>query len=61
LAALPIGTTSAQLLTSGGKKSMLKQGAAWKMGQVQVLDIQHQDMTPLKLRMQVGDVMSSFF
>eukprot|EP00775_Hariotina_reticulata_P009112 gene9112-9281_t len=49
---LPVGTTSMQLLTSGGKKSMLKQGAAWKMGPVQVLDINHQDKTPLKVRMQ---------
>eukprot|EP00775_Hariotina_reticulata_P003511 gene3511-3781_t len=53
LAGLSPATTALDLLTgSGGKKSMLKKGAAWKMGPVMTLDANHTDKTPLKLQLQ---------
>eukprot|EP00775_Hariotina_reticulata_P009651 gene9651-9811_t len=52
LAGLPENTTAAELLTSSGKKSMLKRGAAWKTGPVKALDAHHADKAPLKLKMQ---------
>jgi hypothetical protein len=54
LAGLPDGTTATELLTSSGKKSMLKRGAAWKTGPVKVLDANHTDKAPLKLQIQVS-------
>jgi hypothetical protein len=51
---LPNSTTGADLLSASGKKSMLKQGAAWKMGPPRSLDVSHVDGGNMKLQMQVN-------
>ena len=50
---LPRNTTGADLVSASGKKSMLKQGAAWKMGQPRDLNVTHMDGSTMKLQMQV--------
>jgi hypothetical protein len=54
LAGLSTNATTTDLLTGSGKKSMLKTGAAWKMGPVMSLNVNHTDKNPLKLRSQVS-------
>jgi hypothetical protein len=51
---LPAGTGAADLLSASGKKSMLKEGAAWKTGPVRTCDAKHMDEARLKLQIQVG-------
>lgn len=51
---LPADTSAPDLLSSSGKKSMLKQGAAWKTGPVRTLETTHMDEAPLNLQVQVG-------
>lgn len=50
---LPAGTGAADLLSASGKKSMLKEGAAWKTGPVRTCEARHMDEAKLKLSMQV--------
>eukprot|EP00883_Tetradesmus_obliquus_P002715 jgi/Sobl393_1/12921/SZX78204.1 len=49
---LPAGTGAADLLSASGKKSMLKEGAAWKTGPVRTCEARHMDEAKLKLSMQ---------
>jgi hypothetical protein len=50
---LPSSATAASLLAAGGKKSGMKQSAAWKMGPKTDLDVKHVDGGPMKIQMQV--------
>eukprot|EP00775_Hariotina_reticulata_P001355 gene1355-1696_t len=54
LAGLPAATSAMALLTGSGKKSksMLKKGAAWRIGPLTTLDANHTDQTALKLQLQ---------
>jgi len=54
LAGMPVATSAMSLLTSSGKKSMLKKGAAWKIGPLTTWDANHTDKAALKLQIQVG-------
>jgi hypothetical protein len=51
---LPSSTTADELLSASGKKSGLKQGAAWKMGAERTLECRHLDGGRMKLAMQVS-------
>jgi hypothetical protein len=50
---LPAGTGAADLLSASGKKSMLKEGAAWKTGPLRTCEAKHMDEAKLKLQIQV--------
>eukprot|EP00775_Hariotina_reticulata_P003515 gene3515-3785_t len=52
LAGLPAATSAMALLTGSGKKSMLKKGAAWKIGPLTTWDANHTDQTALRLQIQ---------
>jgi hypothetical protein len=51
---LPSSTTADSLLSATGKKSGLKQGAAWKMGAQRTIECKHADGASMKLSVQVG-------
>lgn len=51
---LPSSTTADALLSATGKKSGLKQGAAWKMGAQRTIECRHVDGDSMKLAVQVG-------
>lgn len=50
---LPSSTTADTLLSASGKKSGLKQGAAWKMGAQKTIECKHVDGGNVKLAVQV--------
>lgn len=54
LAGLPAGTQASDLLSGAGKKSMLKEGAAWKTGPIRTCEARHLDEGTMKLQMQVS-------
>lgn len=53
LLSLPSTATAADLLDKSGKKSQLKQGAAWRIGPVKNLEAYHTDLGALKMQIQV--------
>ncbi|KAF8055488.1 tmcC [Scenedesmus sp. PABB004] len=52
LVGLPSSVGALELLGGSGKKGMLKEGGAWRMGQPRTLEASHVDGSPVKLQMQ---------